>query len=187
MRAHGIARGQLDHAARPEGVAPLRVIADFGAGRIQYQAGLGVVGLRIGLDLLARERRAGGIAPARVPDHGREIADQEDDGMAELLQLAHLVQHHRMAEVDVGCRRIQAQLDAQRNTRCAAARQLLRELCFHQQFITATLDDGEIPLDLGCNRICLPRLRRTGERYGRVARFRFSHGGNCSEKYVDCK
>jgi hypothetical protein len=33
--------------------------------------------------------------------------------MAQVLQLAHLVEHHGVAQVDVGRRRVQAQLDAQ--------------------------------------------------------------------------
>ena len=36
--------------------------------------------------------------------------------MAEVLQLAHLVQYDSVAQMQVGCSRVQAQFDAQWNT-----------------------------------------------------------------------
>ena len=47
--------------------------------------------------------------------------------MAEVLQLAQLVQHHRVAEMDVGRGRIEAELAAQRLAARVRARELLRE------------------------------------------------------------
>jgi hypothetical protein len=45
--------------------------------------------------------------------------------VAQVLQLAHLVEHHRVAQVDVGRGRVQPQLDAQRlaggSARCSLA------------------------------------------------------------------
>ena len=55
--------------------------------------------------------------------------------MAEILQLAHLVQHDRVADVDVGRGRIEAKLDAQRLAARGAARELLREFVFDQQLV----------------------------------------------------
>jgi hypothetical protein len=43
--------------------------------------------------------------------------------VAQVLELAKLGQHDRVAEVDVGCRRVEAELDAQRTT----VREPLRE------------------------------------------------------------
>jgi hypothetical protein len=132
-----VARGELDHAARAERIAPFAVVADLGPGRIEHQAGLRVVGLRVGLDLLARQRRAGGVAAGRVADHRREVADQENYLMPQVLQLAHLVQHHRMAEVDVRRGRVQAELDAQRLPGRLRARQLLQPVGLGQQLVAA--------------------------------------------------
>ena len=122
---HGVLGRQLDHAARAERVAPLAVVADLGPRRVEHQAGLRVVGLGVGLDLLARQRRPRGVASGRVADHRGEVADQEDHRVPEVLQLPHLVEHHGVAEVDVGRGRVEAELDAQRPGRRFGARQLV--------------------------------------------------------------
>jgi hypothetical protein len=67
--------------------------------------------------------------------------------MAEILQLAHLVQHHGMAQVQVGRGRVQAQLDAQRLAALFGARELLREFAFDQQFVDAASGDRQRLLD----------------------------------------
>ena len=41
-------------------------------------------------------------AARRVADAGGEVADDQDDGVAGVLELAQLLQHDRVAEVDVG-------------------------------------------------------------------------------------
>ena len=63
--------------------------------------------------------------------------------MAQVLQLAHLVQDHGVAEVQVGRGRVQAQLDAQWLAALLGARQLLREFAFDEQLIDAALGDGQ--------------------------------------------
>jgi hypothetical protein len=67
-----------------------------------------------------------------------EVADQEDDGMAQILQLAHLVEHHGVPDVDVGCGRVQAQLDAQRNAGGLGTGQLAHPVAFGNQLFAAT-------------------------------------------------
>ena len=111
---HRVAAGQLDHAARAQRVAPLAVVADLGFGRVQHQRGLLVISLGVGLDLLAGQRRAGAVAARRVANHGGEVADQENHLVPQVLQLAHFVEYHRVADVDVRRSRVQAQFDAQR-------------------------------------------------------------------------
>ena len=59
--------------------------------------------------------------------------------MAEILQLTHLVQHDRMADVDVGRGRIEPELDAQRLAARGAPRELLCEFVFDQQLVTPRL------------------------------------------------
>jgi len=49
----------------------------------------------------------------------------------ELLELAHLVDEHRVSEMQVGRRRIEARLDTQR----LATRELAGELRLDQQFL----------------------------------------------------
>lgn len=59
--------------------------------------------------------------------------------MTKLLELTHLVQQHRMAQVQVRCGRVEASLDAQR----LAFAQLVHQLLFDQKFFCAALDLGE--------------------------------------------
>ena len=63
--------------------------------------------------------------------------------MAEVLQLAHLVEHHRVAEVQVGRGRVEAELDAQRRAALFGARQFLREFGFDQEFVDTAFGDRE--------------------------------------------
>ena len=63
--------------------------------------------------------------------------------MAQVLQLAHLVEHHRVAEVQVGRGGVHAKLDAQRHTRGLRAGQLLHPIGFGQQFLATTQAHGQ--------------------------------------------
>ena len=53
---------QLNHAACAQRVAPFAVVANFGFAGIEHQAGLFVIRLGVFLNLLAGQRRAGGVA-----------------------------------------------------------------------------------------------------------------------------
>ena len=59
--------------------------------------------------------------------------------VAELLEMAQLVDHHGVAEVQVGRGGVEAELDAQRR----AARELARELLLDDQLVAAALDERE--------------------------------------------
>ena len=121
---HRVLRGEPDHAVGAERRQPLRVERDLGLLAVEDHEHLVGVGLRVRLDLLARQRRPRHVAAGRVADQAGEVADQEDDVVAEVLQLAQLVELHGVAEVQVGPRRVEALLDAQR----LAARELGGEL-----------------------------------------------------------
>ena len=114
---HGVLGRQLDHAARTKRIRPFRVIANFRARRVQHQTGLGKIGLRVFFDLLRGKRRTGDIASRRIADHRGEITNQKNHVMAEILQLAHFVEHDGMPEVQIRRSRIESELDAQRRTR----------------------------------------------------------------------
>ena len=47
--------------------------------------------------------------PSRVADHAGEVADQEQDLMTQVLEVAQLVDQDRMPQVQVGCRRVETQ------------------------------------------------------------------------------
>ena len=81
---------------------PLGVVAQHGLLGIEDLERLVNVGLRVLLNLLARELRARGVAPGRVPDERRAVADDECHLMPQILELAQLAQGHRMAQMDIG-------------------------------------------------------------------------------------
>ena len=63
-------------------------------------------------------------APARVADARGVVADDQHDAVAEVLELAQLLQHDRVAEVDVGRGRVDPELDAQLAPVARGGRQL---------------------------------------------------------------
>ena len=134
---HGVSAGQLNHAACAQGVAPFAVVTNFGLGGVQHQAGLLVIGFGVGLDLLRGQWRAGGVAARRVANHAGEVPNQKNHRMAQVLQLAHLVEHHGVPQVDVrGCG-VQAKLDAQRFASSLRTCQLFDPLFLRNQLVAA--------------------------------------------------
>src|SRR5438270_8376873 len=92
---------KLDEVRRSEFREPSIVEIDDGFFRIQDLEHLRLVSLGILLDLFTRERRTRHRAPRRVADHPGEIADQEDDGVAEVLEMFQLADEDRVSKVEV--------------------------------------------------------------------------------------
>ena len=136
---HRVARGEADHPFGAELVRPLGVEQDVGLLRVEDLERLLAVGLRVLQDLLARQRRPRLVLAGGIADHAREVADEELHPVAELLEVAQLVDHHGVPEVQVGRRGIEPELDAQRR----AARELLRELLLDDQLLGTALDERE--------------------------------------------
>ena len=113
-------RRQLDHARRAERPQPFVIEANLGFLRVEDLEHLPLVGPRVLVDLFMRQRGPGDLLPGGISDHPGEIADDEDDAMAELLEVLHLADHNRVAEVEVGRGGIESDFDGQR----FAARQL---------------------------------------------------------------
>ena len=140
---HGVAAGELDHAARAQLVTPLAVVANLGSGWVEHAAGLLVVGFGVGLDLFSCQRRARAVAAAGVANQAGEVANQEDHGMPQILQLPHLVQHHGMAQMNIGRGGIQPQLDAQRLAGILRTDELLDPIILRQQFLATAQRHGQ--------------------------------------------
>src|SRR5204862_498283 len=121
---HGVVRGELDNVGGREGRQPERVEFDTGAPAIEDLEDLGLVAARIRLYFLGRERRTGDVAPARIADEPREIADEEGHLVPQLLELAHFVEQHRVPEMQDGRRGIEARLHAQVHATLELAHQL---------------------------------------------------------------
>ena len=80
----------------------------------QHLAGLVHVRARVGVDLLAGQHRPRRRAAARVAHARGVVADDQHDGVARVLELAQLLEHDGVAEVDVGGGRVEPELDPQR-------------------------------------------------------------------------
>jgi hypothetical protein len=59
-----------------------------------------------------------------------------------ILQLAHFVEHHGVADVDVGGGGVEAELDAQRHAGGLGTRQLGQPIGLGQQFVAAAFGHG---------------------------------------------
>ena len=110
---HGHAAAELEGVEERHLAEPLAVAADLGLLGVEDLEGLLEVGLGVLLDLLlgedgARLGLAGGVADARGV-----VADDEDGLVAELLELAELVEDDHVAEGQVGSGRVDAELHAQ--------------------------------------------------------------------------
>ena len=163
---HGVLGGQLDHAHGAQRNAPLAVVADLGFGRVQHQTGLAVVSFGVGLDLLGCQRRAGAVAPGRVADQAGEVADEKDHLMPQVLQLAHLVEHHCVADMDVRCGRVQPQFDAQGLAGGLGTAQFFHPFGLRNQLFTAAQGHGQRLLNgVGQGRSGGKRLIHKGFRY----------------------
>ncbi len=64
-------------------------------------------------------------------------------GMPEILQLAHLVEHHGVPKMQVGGRWVQSEFDAQRLAGGFGPCELAHEVLFDKQFVASTQRDGQ--------------------------------------------
>ena len=140
----GVVRAEPHHVLTRELPQPLGVEAHLGALGVENLEDLLLVGLGVGQNFLARQRRAGGVAAGRVADHPGEIPDHEDGGVAQVLKMFELAQHHRVAQVDVGRGGVNSQLDAQRLAGFLRVGQLLPQLLFADDFGRAFAQVGQL-------------------------------------------
>ena len=97
----------------------------------------------VGLDLLLRELRAGGVLARRIADGGGAVADDEGHAMAQILELAHLAQRNGVAQVQVRTGGVDAELDVERH----AALELLLEVGLGHDLGRAGGDDAHLLVD----------------------------------------
>ena len=140
----GVAAGQLDDAARAQLVQPATVVVDHRGLSIEDLEDLPGVSLHVRLDLPEGQLWPGGVATGGVADQAGEIADQEDHAVAELLEVAHLAQQHGVAEMQIGCRRVEAGLDRQRFAGDAGPLQLGAQLVLVDQVDGTALQQFEL-------------------------------------------
>ena len=137
-------RGELDHAIGAKRHQPFGIERDFGLVAVENQKHLIGIRLRVMSDFFGGQRRACGVAPGRIADHAGEIADQEDDVMAELLELPQLVELNGVAEMKVGARRVEALLDRER----LPALELRHEFGLDQELFRPAFEHGQVMVDV---------------------------------------
>ncbi|MCY1416064.1 hypothetical protein D9M71_315650 [compost metagenome] len=140
---HRVLRGQPNEIGWRQLIHPGGVECHFGFCRVQNLEHLSLVGLGVLQHLLASQWRAGGILATGVADHPGEVADQEDDLMPQLLELAQLVDQDSMPKVQVRGGWIETGLDPQRLT----ALQLGHQFCLDQNLFCTALDQRQLLFD----------------------------------------
>src|SRR5206468_3724625 len=78
---------------------------------VEHATELCLIRLGIGADFVPGERLARLRASRRIPDHAGEVADDDDDLVAEILEIAQLLEHHGVSKVEVRSGRVEPQLD----------------------------------------------------------------------------
>src|SRR5207247_11323811 len=132
------------HAIGAKRHQPFGIERDFGLVAVENQKHLIGIRLRVMGDFFGGQRRACGVASGRIADHAGEIADQEDDVMPKLLELAQLVELNGVAEMKVGPRRVEALFDRQR----LAALELRYELRLDQELFRPALEHGQVKVNV---------------------------------------
>ncbi len=92
----------------------------------------------------ARLRAPGGIA-----DHAREVPEDHDDLVAEILKVAQLAQDHGVPEVEIGGGRIEPELDPQRRAAGPRPLELGPQLALDDDVRRAAPEDTELLVDGG--------------------------------------
>ena len=139
-----IVRAQANHVVPGEFSEPLGVVADLGIFPAQNFVHLFEIRLRVGVHLLARQGRARLGLAGGIADHRREIADQKNRRVAQVLKMFQLAQHDGVAQVQVGRGRVHAQLHAQRLAGLARSFELRAQIFFANNFRRALAQIGEL-------------------------------------------
>ncbi len=93
----------------------------------------------------SRERRGReSLLPVGVADHRRELADQQDRLVPEVLELPHLREQDRVTDVEVGPRRIEARFDAQGLAALSRLLETELELALHVQVDNPAREHGHL-------------------------------------------
>ena len=139
---------QADHVSGVHRLEPLAVEAYLRLFRIEDLEHLSLVRLGVLVELLPRKDGPRLDPSGRIADHARKIADKKDRRMAEFLKLLELLENHRMAEVQIRCGRVHAQLYAERPLLCLGLRKLLLHLVGAYEVHRAALDDLHLLVDV---------------------------------------
>ena len=94
-------RRQMHPAGAPEGFEPFAVEADLGLCGIEKLEDLCLVRLGVPIDFRLSQRRTRLRAAGRISNQRRECPDDVDDPVPEILEVLHLPDKDRMAEMQI--------------------------------------------------------------------------------------
>ena len=136
--------GKADPVRRLQLVEPLAIETGLGLGLGKNLEDLRHVGFGVAHDFFRAKRRTGSRAARGIANHAGEVADQKDDGVAEVLKVFELAQEHRVAEMQVGRGGIKSGLDPKWLARGASFLQLGAEFALANNFRRAFLDVSQL-------------------------------------------
>src|SRR5947207_5848600 len=145
--SHPIVRTQADNIFGGHFAEPFAVVADFRFFLVEDFVDLRKIGFGIGVNLLARQRRAGFRYARGVANHRRNIANQKNGGVAKVLKMLELAQNHGVAQVKIWGRGIHAQIGAQRLAGFQGVFEFGFEFGFGNDFSDAFFHVGELFFD----------------------------------------
>jgi len=122
----------------------MTIESDLGLRRVENLEDLRFVCFRVAVDLLAGERRTRRVAPGWVSDEPGHVADQKNDGVAQILKVLHLAEEHGVAQVQIGRRGVESGLHAQR----PPGLQPLAEVLFADDFGHTFGEVGDLLIDV---------------------------------------
>ena len=123
---------------------PVAVVVHLRAGEVDDPADLGEVVAGVGLDLLLGQLRSGLVTARRIAHQRGVIADDDDGGVAQVLELTQLAQRNRVPEVHVDARRVDTILHPQRAILADGSLQFLEEFGLGDDLLHAALEDLEL-------------------------------------------
>ena len=141
---HGMLGSELDQVAGGHFRHPLAIKGDPGLLGIKDPVDLGLVGLRVRRNFLLREMFSRFRLTRGVADHPGKVTDQEDDLMTELLELSHLVQEHRMPQMDIRRSRVKPGLHPERFSGRNRTLKLFQEIIFNNDLHRTAFNDIEL-------------------------------------------
>src|SRR5207302_11033978 len=110
---HGVLGGEAYPVFRIHLAQPLAVKAYLGLVQVEEFVHLSHVGLGVSPNLFGTERGAWHGATGWIADHASKVADDEDYGVAHVLEMFQLAQQDGVAEVQVGSGGVETCLYAQ--------------------------------------------------------------------------
>src|SRR2546422_1049118 len=143
---HAVLRAQMDELLGRHPVHPPAVEINAGPLGIQDFVNLALVGLGVLPHFFLRQRLAGLRDAGRVPDHAREIADEEDHLMAQVLEVLQLMDEDGVSEMEIRRGGVEASLDAERPPVFERLRELVSEFLRGDDLDGPARDEGKLPL-----------------------------------------